>query len=121
VFRSKRHPVRTPPSRPAEAELLRVRHAADSVAPGREARARHALRRLHRILKGLSASERLELVLRYLAALQLDEVAALLAVPVRTVKRWVSQAPVRRDEAPRRPSDGPDGGRSGRARRVPRS
>lgn len=86
---------------PADVELVRILRAVNSEAPGREARwsavdarARYAVRRIHRILESLSAAERLVLVLRYMATLKNDEVAALLAVPVRTVKRWVDHAPL---------------------------
>ena len=85
---------------PADVELVRILRAFRSEAPGRKARmsdvdikARYALRRIHRILESLSAAERLALVLRYMATLKNDEVAALLAVPVGTVKRWVDHAP----------------------------
>jgi DNA-directed RNA polymerase specialized sigma24 family protein len=53
-------------------------------------------------LESLSAAERLALVLRYMATLEIGEVASLLAVPARTVRRWVKHAPVPRDETPRR-------------------
>jgi RNA polymerase sigma factor (sigma-70 family) len=116
--------------------VRRILRAVDSETPGREARAsgmraspkdestlgdteaRPASRRIHRILEGLSATERLALVLRYMATLELNEVAAILAVPVRTVKRWVNQAPVPRDETLRRPRD--SAARRLRSRRRPR-
>ena len=131
----RRDVIRSKSSRPpANVELVRILRAIHSETPGRQgraptralpkigstrldAKARYVLRRIHRILRSLSAAERLALVLRYMATLKIDEVADLLAVPARTVRRWVNQAPVPRGEPSNRTSASSAGIRSGRRRR----
>jgi RNA polymerase sigma-70 factor (ECF subfamily) len=54
--------------------------------------ARQALRRCYAIFDTLTAKERIAFTVRYVEGMTAEEVAAMLAVSVRTAKRWISRA-----------------------------